>query len=60
MYLDILTDPAKPDEGETLHIRLKGISNDAITEKGSVKDLYKTLFETETVFEFDLSAYKKF
>ena len=60
MYLDILTDPAKPEQGETLHIRLKGISNDAIKERGDVKELYKQLFETERVFEFDLSAYKKF
>ena len=60
MYLDILTDPAHPEQGETLHIRLKGISNDAIKVKGDVKALYKHLFETERVFEFDLSAYKKF
>ena len=56
MYLDILT---SEDGGEDLHIRLKGISNDAI-KKLPVIELYKTLFETEDVIPFDLAEYKKF
>ena len=56
MYLDILT---SDDGGEDLHIRLKGISNDAI-KKLAVIELYKKLFETDEVMPFDLAEYKKF
>ena len=60
MYLDILTDPAKQNDGESLHIRLKGISTDAIKEKGDVKELYKRLFETNDEIAFNLVDYAKF
>ena len=53
IYLDVLDD-------ETLHIRLKGISNDAIKEKGDVKELYKRLFETNDEIAFNLADHAKF